>query len=309
VGDIGGTNTRLALYDPETMALSEIANYANQDFDTIDDAIAQWLSSSAGPPPEVGCLAIAAPPFDDDVVMLNSEWRFSLSKLKRRFALRALRGINDFVGNAYALPHLTGDDYQILHEGSPGNGARCATVGPGTGLGGATLETNLSMTHATASEPGHMGLSPGTERELAIFQILVPTHGEVYAERLLSGPGLVHLYRALASVNGVTAAAISPAEISRKALDGTCRLCEETIDVFCALLGSICGDYVLATGSYGGLYLAGGITPKILPRLQDSDFKKRFSAKGEMSSQLKRVPLYAITTPVLGLIGAANAPL
>jgi glucokinase len=309
VADIGGTNTRLALYDPAADELRSLRTYINRDYGRFDDVIAAWLQDLPEPQPSAACLAIAAPPFGDQVSMLNIDWSFSLSGLARRFGFTRLRGINDFEGNAYALPHLGDRDLSMLHAGQPGDSTTLATVGPGTGLGGATLRRGEGNAVACASEPGHMGLSPATPLELELFRSLQPRYGEVYAELLVSGPGLLRLYNALASITGEEASPLSPEDISARAQAGQCELCSQTLNTFCALLGSVCGDFVLANGAYGGLYLAGGFLPRMIGFLKASPFMSRFRMKGKMTPHLSRVPLQVITSETLGLRGAAHAPL
>jgi len=307
VGDIGGTNTRLALFDPGSGALSAVRNYLNRDYGSLEEIIAEWLAELKDTAPGDCCLAVAAPPFEDRVSMLNIDWSFSISEIADRFGFRRMRCVNDFEGNAYALSQLGDEDLVALRPGTP-RCRRFAVVGPGTGLGGATLEYCLDTPVAGASEPGHMGLAPATALEFELFRALLPAHGEVHAELLLSGPGLARLYHTLGEVRGEPAPLAQPPEISAAALSGDAPLAREAVGAFCALLGSICGDYVLATGSYGGLYLAGGIVPDILPILRESAFVTRFDNKGDMSPQLREVPLHAIVSPGTGLLGAAHVP-
>ncbi|MAT92594.1 MAG: glucokinase [Halioglobus sp.] len=309
VGDIGGTNTRLALFDPASGELSARRAYNNREHAGLEAIIAAWLDDLPGPVPAQCCLAVAAPPFRDRVRMLNIDWSFSASELAARFGFAQLRCINDFEGNAFALPHLGAAELHALRAGLDPDCRKLAVLGPGTGLGGATLEFCQQTPVACASEPGHMGLAAANELELALFAALLPRHGEVHAELLLSGPGLARLYRALAEVRGQPVQDLTPAQVSSAALAGESPLCAEAVAVFCALLGSAGGDYVLATGSYGGLYLAGGIVPRILPLLENSEFCARFQAKGDMAPHLARVPLFAVTSPDTGLIGAAHTPL
>ena len=241
--------------------------------------------------------------------MLNIDWSFSRHDLAQRFGFSRLRCINDFEGNAYALPHLSGHDLTTLHPGTGTTGGKLATVGPGTGLGGSTLYLGRGVPVAYASEPGHMGLAAATELELELFRYLQPRYGEIYAELLVSGPGLQRLYESLGAVRGEDTQPLSPEEISAKALAGHCVLCALTLNTFCALLGSISGDYVLANGAYGGLYLAGGFIPHMIEFLQASPFVRRFQEKGKMRQHLAQVPLYVITCETTGLLGAAHAPL
>lgn len=309
VADIGGTNSRLALYDPATDELRSLHSFSNRDFRRFEDVMDAWLHSLAEERPAACCLAIAAPPFGDRVTMLNIDWSFSLPDLAERFGFAYLRGINDFEGNAYALPYLTGRDLITLHAGHTGDNATLATVGPGTGLGGATLRRGGDKPLVSASEPGHMGLAPATPLELELFQYLQPRHGEIHAELLVSGPGLQHLYDALAAIRGEQPLPFSPEDISSRAQANECELCTLTLNTFCALLGSICGDFVLANGAYGGLYLAGGFLPDMIGFLRESPFTSRFRMKGKMLPHLSRVPVHVVTCETLGLLGAAHAPL
>jgi glucokinase len=308
VGDIGGTNTRLALFDAETHSLRHIQPYINREFEGLGSVIDAWIDTLADPVPTACCLAVAAPPFDDIVSMLNMDWSFSISGLAKQFGFTRMRCINDFEGNAFALPHLRDSDRVVLRSTPEPVCRKLAVVGPGTGLGGATLEFFGDTPVAHASEPGHISLGPGTREELAVFELLLAERGDVYAELLLCGPGLLRIYQTLGKVRGETIDNLTPAEVLKLGANDESALAKDALAMFCALLGSLCGDYVLATGSYGGLYLAGGILPRMVPFLEASDFRQRFDSKGEMRPHLVKVPLYAITNNTTGLVGAAHAP-
>lgn len=308
VADVGGTNTRLALFDPSDGTLRAEHHYRNRDYDRFEDVIAAWLDALPETAPARGCIAVAAPHTGDRVEMVNMDWSFSCRGIARRFGFTGFRRINDFEANAFALPYLGVHDAAALHEGD-GTGGKLATVGPGTGLGGATLEEVAGIHHACACEPGHMGLSAGSGEELELFRLLLPRHGDLYAELLLSGPGLARLHQALAEISGEQVEAVPAPVISARAVAGEDPLCERALHAFCALLGSTCGDFLLANGAYGGLYLAGGILPQIIPFLRESAFHQRLVAKGAMRDQLDAVPVWVITRPAPGLLGAAHAPL
>jgi glucokinase len=154
-----------------------------------------------------------------------------------------------------------------------------------------------------------MGLTPGSELELEIMRALMPRHRDLYAELLVSGPGLARLYRVLAQINGTEAEDLAPATISSRAQCSEDALCVLALNTFCALLGSVCGDFLLANGSYGGLYLAGGFIPQMTEFLTQSSFHQRLVTKGAMHDMLVAVPVYVITSGQPGLIGAAHAPL
>lgn len=310
VADIGGTNTRLALFDCDSKTLRALRQYVNREHTSLEEIVQAWLNDLDETVPVECCFAVAAPPpFDDEVTMLNIDWRFSPKVMSTRFGFSRLRIVNDFEGNAYALPFLNQGDLACLHSVESPAIAKLATVGPGTGLGGSTLDSRGPVPLASACEPGHMGLAPVTELEFALFKHLQVRHGEVFAELLLSGPGLKRLYESVAAVRGQAPDDLQPEEISARALAGSCDLCVETLQTFCALLGSVCGDFVLANGAYGGLYVAGGIAPGLVGFLRTSHFAKRFREKGKMGEHLARVPLYVITCETTGLIGAGHAPL
>ena len=309
VGDIGGTNTRLALFDAHAKQLRFQRNYRNRDYGSLADIILAWRRDLGDKLPEEACLAVAAPPFDDEVRLLNIDWRFSPRELAKQFGFSQFGCINDFEGNAYALPHLGAHELVTLQAGKPALHGRLATLGPGTGLGGATLDTRGPEPLACASEPGHMGLAPATALEFALFERLRGENGEIYAERLLSGPGLLCLYLVLARERRVDATLQEPEAISAKGLRGECTLCAEALELFCGLLGSACGDFVLANGAYGGLFLAGGILPTMTDFLRKSTFSRRFAAKGKMKKHLSDVPLYLVCGDSIGLVGAAHAPI
>ncbi len=310
VADIGGTNTRIALFDYERKTLRALHQYVNREHGSLEDIVQAWLDDLGEAAPPDCCFAVAAPPpFDHQVTMLNIDWRFSPDALSRRFGFSSLRIVNDFEANAYALPLLGNTDLAPLHGGRDPLPGKLATVGPGTGLGGSTLDTRGPVPRASACEPGHMGLAPATELELSLFEYLRPRHGEVYAELLVSGPGLKRLYESIAAVRGQRCEDLDPEQISARARADSCELCVDALQAFCALLGSVCGDFVLANGAYGGLYVAGGIAPGMVEFLRASPFAERFREKGKMGDHLARVPLYVITCDTTGLTGAAHAPM
>lgn len=309
VADVGGTNSRLALWDAAENTLRARQDYLNEDFTSFEQVLAAWIDGLNEPSPAQACIAIAAPPFDDQVTMPNIGWSFSISEVSTRFHLDQMRVINDFESNAYSLLHLSAEDITTLHQGKTGNSGKLAAVGPGTGLGGASVGLVAGQPTASACEPGHMSLAPATPLEMDLFSLLMKSHPVIYAELLLSGRGLPRLHQAMAEIMGESAQTLSAPEISRRALADECPLASQTMQTFCALLGSLCGDFVLAQGAYGGLYLCGGILPRILPLLASSSFLSRFSAKGEMQDYMVAVPIHVITSGRAGLIGAAHAPL
>ncbi len=309
VADIGGTNTRIALYDESTDNFLHRSDYINADFQQLSDLLSVWSTSLDGLHATKACIAIAAPMTGDKIAMVNCSWSFRRQDIARQLGVESVTWLNDFESNAYALPYLLHPALSCLQNANSEPGPVLATVGPGTGLGGATLDRRQTPFQVRSGEPGHMGLSPGNASELAVFTLLLQRFDNIYGELLLSGPGLVRLYRALCESQEVAPTAETPEQISSAALNGEDPLCREAAMMFCNLLGSACGDFVLANGAYGGLYIAGGIVPKILPLVQESGFLGRFRQKGAMEKHLAQVPVYAITGADTGLLGAAHATL
>jgi glucokinase len=314
VADVGGTNTRIALYDAGADEFRATRTYTNRNFDKFEDVVTRWLDNLDEEKPVNGCIAVAAPPSADAVVMSNMDWSFSSRALSRQFAFRQFRWINDFVAIAYSLPFLRATDRHQLYPGTASSDGdtpctQLAGLGPGTGLGGATIETVNQQLHPVACEPGHMSLAPKGPLEFALFQHLAKTHETIFAELLISGPGLLRIYQGLCEVKGEPPEPHSPQQVSRYALAHADTTEEQALAMFCALLGSVAGDFVLANGSYGGLYLAGGIVPGFIDYLAGSDFHTRFCHKGSMKKHMESVPVFVITTEQPGLLGAAHAPL
>ncbi len=221
VADVGGTNTRLALFDPGLGQFRCVARFNNRDHSSLEAIIAEWLDSLTEPTPGEACIAVAAPPATEEITMINIGWSFSCSGLAARFGFARLQCLNDFQANAHALPHLGADDLAPIHGSPQADADGLCTIGPGTGLGGATLRRIDGRLAAFAAEPGHMGLSPASKLELAIFERLLPHYGNIYAELLLSGSGLVLLYRTLAELDGATPQPLNPADVTQYGLAGT----------------------------------------------------------------------------------------
>jgi glucokinase len=306
VADLGGTNVRFALVTRSDGTVGEIRSLECRAFPGFADAIEAYLAEKGCEPPQSACFAIAAVETGEQVNITNNHWSFSRHELQARFGFRQLQLINDFTAVAYALPRLQSRQTQELTPGLVADPDNVLAFGPGTGLGGAHL---VDRSRVIPCEPGHASLSPGTALEFEIFRQLQAQPREIHAEMLVSGPGLQRLYRALARVLDQAAPELDAAEISDRAVQGADSLCEQTLEIFCALMGSAAGDFAVSSGGYGGLYLAGGIAPQILPLLQKSDFLQRFVHKGAMEERLGQVPVFVILEPNPGLLGAACWPM
>jgi glucokinase len=308
VTDIGGTNSRFGLWDEQQREMRHIRSLRNAAFAQFTDALTAYLEEVPEPRPRRACLAVAAPASNDRVTMTNVDWSFCKTALRQEFGFDALRVINDFEAVALSLPHLQHNQLACLRTGERSAG-HLAALGPGTGLGGSKLLRWEQSSLAVHCEPGEVTLGPGTPWERKLFQLLYRELDEIHNEDLLSGTGLQRLYRASAELLDETSADLSAAEISQKGKNTTAGACRAALSSFCALLGSAAADFVLSNGAYGGLYLAGGILPRLQPFLTDSDFMPRFTKRGPMTATLRGVPVYLIVEQHPGLLGAAVADL
>lgn len=313
VADIGGTNARfaLALESDAQIELADVQELHTADFASLADAVRHYLAGIGRGAPRRAVLAVAAPVAGDEIIITNNPWRFSIPQLRQQLQLSQLRLINDFAAVAYAVTRLQPQHLLPLgavptppaREGE----ARYAVLGPGTGLGVAHLLRREQRAIVIETEGGHVGFAPGSAEEREVLRVLLDEFPRVSWERLLSGPGLVNLYRALAVTRGLNAQVLQPAEITQRASAGSDVLALHTVELFCALLGAFAGDVVLGSGAWDGVYLAGGVTPRLLPWLQQESFRNRFEAKGRFTALLSRVPTQLITHPHTGLLGAAAA--
>lgn len=301
-GDIGGTNARLALF--RSGRLGSVDTMSVADYPRISDALQAFLSHHANHMSVSGAmLAIAGPIKDDCAALTNSPWVVDAAELRGIFGWPTIGLINDFEALAWALPRLGPSDLFAIGGGDAVETAPAVVLGPGTGLGVACFVPHGQGARVIASEGGHATL-PGTcRREDKIIEHLRERFGHVSAERVLSGNGLTNLYQAIGSIDGVAGAPRNPAEITAAALDGSCRICRETLDLFCAMLGAFAGSVALTFGARGGVYIGGGIVPRIAAYLAGSEFRSRFEAKGRFKSYLSSVPTAVITHPEPAFIG------
>lgn len=313
VADIGGTNARFALAHTGTGAieLQQIRELHTADFASLADALRHYLQAGDLPTPARAVLAVAAPVSGEQVRITNNPWHFSVSGLRRETGIAQLRLINDFAAVAYAVSRLPAEHLQhlggpLLHSAA-GREGRYAVLGPGTGLGVAHLLIRQGEAVVIETEGGHVGFAPSSAEEREVLRLLLQEFPRVSWERLLSGPGLLNLYRALAQLRGETASLLQPAQITQAASEGRDTLALHAVQTFCALLGSFSGDVVLGSGAWDGLFLAGGVTPRLLPWLQEDRFRSHFEAKGRFSDLLARVPSLLVNHPHTGLYGAAAA--
>jgi len=304
IGDIGATNARFALVQPDG-SMTPPRVYALNDYSSISDAIDTYLAEeSPAARPGQAVLAVASPITGDQVTLTNHTWTFSIEALRRHVGLRQLRVINDFAANALAVPHLGESDRVQIGAGSPITDAPIALIGPGTGLGVSALVPTQSDAVPIPGEGGHVTMAPANARESAVLDLMRKRYDHVSAERVLSGPGLVNLYATLCELSAVPAAPFTPAQITNPRMwDEDPRTLEATA-MFCAMLGTVAGNLALTFGARGGVYVAGGIVPRLGSFFARTEFRTRFEAKGRLRGYLAAIPSYVIVRPLPALLGA-----
>jgi glucokinase len=302
LGDIGATNARFCLLANDTLGpvtTFEVARYAG-----FPDAVAAFLNTHRDQVSvNHALLAVAGPVEGDRCKLTNSSWVVDADELRRMFRLAEVRVINDFAATAYSLPSLTAADLHPLGGGQAIPGAPMAVLGPGTGLGVACLVPGASEPAVIAGEGGHATFGAASAREDAVIDYLRRRFGHVSAERMVSGTGLENLYQAIAALDESEVPSRDAAEITKTALDGTCRTSGAALDMFCALLGSFSGNVALTFGARGGVYIAGGIAPRILGLMGRSQFRRRFEEKGRLRPYLEAIPSCVIVHSAAAFVG------
>jgi glucokinase len=301
LSDVGATNIRFALFS--NGSLGPIEWMKSADYSQFPDAITAFLERRNHPPITSALLAVAGPVEDGVVRFTNRGWVIDAAAIREKFHLRSVRIINDFAATGWALPDLRPEDLHPIGEGRPIPGAVMAVLGPGSGLGVACY---VPLDHGglvMASEGGHASLATSSEREDRVLQHLRERFGHVSRERVLSGPGLENLYSAIAAIADLEVPVRDAPAITLAGLEGTCPTSRAALDMFCAFLGAIAGDIALSYGARGGIFIAGGIAPRILPFLEQSEFRQRFAAKGRMRGYVEPIPASVITHPDVTFVG------
>jgi len=309
--DVGGTHARIALLeaaprDADDFAILQYRKYACADYADLGVILGEFRSTLAGGGADRIALAIAGYVIDDAIVNVNLPWSVSISALRRALGVRDLAIVNDFEAVAHAIGHVDASSATLLSGPPTAPPGPMLIVGPGTGLGAALRIPHSQRPVILATEAGQATLAPETDLEFEILRELRTEGSRVQLERVLSGTGLTHLYRAIGAVRGTTAAMRTPAEITAAALARTDVIASETVEVFCGWLGSTLGNLALLYGAQGGIYLAGGVLPQMKELLLRSTFVERFLDKGAMRQVLARTPVRLIEHAQLGVIGAAS---
>ncbi|WKB52966.1 glucokinase [Eleftheria terrae] len=309
VGDVGGTNARFAWLEAPGVPMSDIATYACAEYPTLQDAMAHYLRAHGKPQPRWCAIGIANPIVGDHVQMTNHHWSFSISAVQRQLGMDRFLVINDFTALALSLPALAPDELRQVGGGRPLAKGPLGLVGPGTGLGVSGLLPAMAGHGAIPinGEGGHATLAPMDDLEEAVIRSLRHRFGHVSAERAVSGIGLLNLHQAVCEVNGVAAPSMTAADITSAALDGRDPQCVTTLDLFCSFLGNVAGNVALTVGATGGVYIGGGIVPRLGDAFARSKFRQRFEEKGRFKSYLEGIPTFVVHARTPALIGAARA--
>lgn len=307
VADVGGTNARFGLLRGARGAPEFERTLPTADYPGIDAAIEDYLRQVDAGRPVEAAVAIANPVTGDTIKMSNCPWTFSIQAMRTRLGLERLLVLNDFTALAMSLPVIPGGQLQQLGGGTPVQGTPLALIGPGTGLGVSALIPVEGGWIPLSSEGGHVSVSCSCAREASIVDMVRHTWPHVSAERLLSGMGLVNLYQAIARLARAEPEQLTAVQVGERGMAGGDAFCGEALEVFCAMLGAAAGNLVLTLGARGGLYIGGGIVPRLGEYFAGSQFRHCFEDKGRLSPYVAGVPAYLIRAVNPALLGAAMA--
>ena len=319
-GDIGGTKTLLGLFerDRERPRQLVVREYATLDFDSLDELTQVFLDDTgAGASVAAVCLGVAGPVTGLVARLTNVPWLVDAAAVAEQLGDCPVQLLNDLEAMAYAVPVLEPDEVAVLQEGVAVAGGNAAIIAAGTGLGESLLHNVDGQFVPSASEGGHADFSARTPRELALVEQLTAIHGRVDNDRVISGPGLVNIFGFTHGVTGTSTRlacrvlgpnveeAELPAAISACALAGRCEQCGEALDMFIEAYGAEAGNLALRSMATAGVYLGGGIAPKVLPALESGAFLEAFCRKAPLTDLLRTIPVSVILNPAAGLLGAA----
>ena len=315
-GDVGGTKTDLGLfkYSAGTLELVREHRYATAKFDSLEAVCADFLG--AGATVNAACLGVPGPIIDGRAHATNVPWELSSAALSRALKGVPVRLLNDLAAIAYGMVNLKPAEFAVLHraENPPAHG-NIAVIAAGTGLGESSLVWEGDKYYAVASEGGHSDFAPHDAEQIELLRSLAAEFGHVSYERVLSGPGLWNIYRFLrreshadepAWLSAQIAAGDASAAVSEAAIAGRDPVCVHALTMFCDIYGSEAANLALKVLALGGVYLGGGIAPKILPMLTNGTFVRGFLAKGRLNEILKRIEVRVSLNPAAGLLGAAH---
>jgi len=304
IADIGGTWARFVL-ETAPGRLERPAALRCADFSDFHGAVSAYLASVGPTPIRHAAVAIANPVEGDQVRMTNYHWAFSIEQMRERLRLDTLVVVNDFTALAMALPRLQPSQRRQVGGGTPRARSVIGVLGAGSGLGVSGLIPADGGWVALGTEGGHTSFSPRDEREIGILRYALTQHDHVSFERLLSGPGIELIHRALQHRDGQAVAPLPAPEITRRALEHGDARCLETLEVFCLVLGTAAANLAVTQGAFGGIFIGGGIVPRLGAWFDASPFRARFEDKGRFSGYLRAIPTYVITAEQGTLEGAS----
>jgi glucokinase len=315
-GDLGGTSIRLGLFEVEQGKLVEKQQKTVRGVDQEEfrKTVADFLQFSEASV-ETACFGVAGPVSKGRVELTNLGWRLDAASLASRWEISRVVLLNDLEAAATGLDDLEGDDYLTLHEGHVGATGNRALISPGTGLGEATLYWDGKQHRPLATEGGHASFAPENDLEIQVLEILRRRFEHVSWERVLSGPGLVYLALALAEIRdqrfgddfkAILDGRYGPAAVVEQARAGTDAVCEAAVELFVLLLAAEAGNLALKTMARGGVFIGGGIPPRLEREINTPKFLERFLAKGRMRGILEAMPVKLVVNDKLGLLGAAR---
>jgi glucokinase len=302
LADIGGTYARFTLANER--GFGPVTTLGTENYEDAGAAIQAFFDQvGISSPPEVAALACAGPVEQGFVQLTNSNWQIDAAGLQARLGIDEVILVNDFAAVAWAIPSLKDSDLCRIGGGKPVKGTPAAVLGPGTGLGVASYVPHEGGATVIVGEGGHVTMPATTRLETALFAELHEELDHVSAERVLSGDGLERLYKSLARLTGDQAPERTAAGIASAALAQSCGASQAALDMFCAMLGTFAGNVALTFGARGGIYIAGGMVPKIVNYLAASEFRRRFEAKGRFRDYMARIPVWVILHPEPACLG------
>jgi glucokinase len=315
-GDVGGTNARLAFFDVTNgqLRLVSASVFPTREYAGLDQIVSKFVDTS-NIHPDAACFGVAGPVRNGRVEASNLPWIIESKRLADELKLETAVLINDLVANAWGISALDPEDVVSLNQVKGNPVGNQAVISAGTGLGEAGLYWDGAKHHIFASEGGHSDFAPRDELEMDLFRYLSGRYGHVSCERVVSGPGLVNVFRFLRDTGRGTEPqwltdemrqADPAAAISRTGLDGSCPLCVQALDLFVSVFAAEAGNLALKLMATGGVYVGGGIAPKMLAKLSGPLFMHAFVGKGRMQPLLEAIPVKVITNDKTALIGAAR---
>jgi glucokinase len=307
VADIGGTNGRFGIASVDErsgiISMGKVRSYLNADFSDLGSLLDKYLVTLGRDIPAAACLAVAGPNDGRNGFMVNLDWEIDAYSLEQLSSVSRIQLVNDFAAQAAAVLRLGAAEVVCLNEGAPDAGG-IAVIGPGTGLGVAALTPGINR-KVVSAEGGHMGWAPVDEQQRALRGFLLPRVDYLCVETLLSGAGLVRIHEFLTRDTPAPQGPLAASTITDRALAGSDANCSECVQMFLEILGSVAGDIALVQGATAGIYLGGGILPRIETLIAKSALIERLQAKGPLSPYMANIPVNLITAENSILIGAA----